>query len=203
MSGAKAWLETTGRPWRVLARRPVYENAWIRLEEFDTVAPTGAPALYGRVSFRNLAVGVLPIWPDGTVTLVGQHRFNFDAWSWEMPEGGVPLDEDPLEGAKRELREETGLAAAEWREVLRMHLSNSVTDEQAICFVAWDLQAGDAAPDETEALRLERRPFAEVLKAALSGAIQDSLTVATLLRTHHMAVTGDLPEALARAVLGR
>lgn len=203
MSAAKAWLNVEGRPWRVLARRPVYENPWVRVEEFDTVAPTGAPALYGRVSFRNAAVGVLPLWPDGTVTLVGQQRFIFDAWSWEMPEGGVPLDEDPLEGAKRELKEETGLRAAEWREVLRMQLSNSVTDEQAICFLAWDLESGEAAPDATEALRLERRPFAEVLDAALSGAVQDSLTVATLLRTHHMAVTGELPEALARAVLGR
>lgn len=203
MSAAKAWLNAEGRPWRVLARRPVYENPWIRVEECDTEAPTGAPALYGRVSFRNYAVGVLPLWDDGTITLVGQQRFIFDAWSWEMPEGGVPLHEDPLEGARRELREETGLSAGRWREVLRMQLSNSVTDEQAICFVAWDLQPGEAEPDETEALRVERVPFGEALDAALAGRLQDSLTVATLLRAHHMAVTGDLPEPLAAAVLGR
>ena len=202
MSGAKAWLEASGRPWRVLARRPVYRNPWIAVEEFDTLAPTGAPALYGKVAFQNLAVGVLPIWPDGTVTLVGQHRFTFDAWSWEMPEGGVPLANDPLEGARRELREETGLSAGEWREVLRMHLSNSVCDEQAICFLAWNLSEGEAAPDDTEALRIARVPFAEALEAALAGRLQDSLTVATLLRAHHMAVTGALPDELVRAMLG-
>lgn len=202
MSTAKAWLQATGRSWTVLARRPVYRNRWISVEEFDTLAPAGAAALYGKVSFQNLAVGVLPIWPDGTVTLVGQQRFTFDAWSWEMPEGGVPLGDDPLEGAKRELREETGLRAGEWREVLRMHLSNSVTDERAICFLAWDLDAGTAEPEDTEDLSVARAPFVEALEAAVAGRLQDSMTVATLLRAHHMAVTGALPDGLARAMLG-
>lgn len=202
MSAAKAWLATTGRPWTVLARRPVYRNRWIAVEEFDTLAPTGAPALYGKVTFQHLAVGVLPIWTDGAVTLVGQQRFTFDAWSWEMPEGGVPLDEDPLEGAKRELREETGLTAGAWIEVLRMNLSNSVSDERAICFLAWDLEPGAAEPEDTEDLSLARVAFTEALEAALAGALQDSMTVATLLRAHHMAVTGELPGDLARAMLG-
>jgi len=202
MSGAKAWLATRGTPWRVLARRPVYDNAWITVEEFDTLAPTGRPALYGKVGFKNLAVGVLPVWDDGTVVLVGQERFTFGEWSWEMPEGGVPLADDPLEGAKRELREETGLSAREWREVLTMQLSNSVSDERAICFLATGLSAGEAAPDETEALRIARVPFLEALAAATGEGVEDSLTVATLLRVHHMAVTGALPDALARALLG-
>ncbi len=186
----------------MLARRPVYENAWIAVEEFDTLAPTGRPALYGKVGFKNLAVGVLPIWPDGSVTLVGQERFTLSEWSWEMPEGGVPVGTDPLEGAMRELREETGLTAASWREALRMHVSNSVTDERGVCYLAWDLQAGEAQPDPTEVIRIARVPFGEALDAAAAGDIQDSLTLATLFRAHHMAVRGELPDDLARAMLG-
>ncbi len=202
MAAAKTWLQASGRPWRVLARRPIYDNPWIAVDEFDTLAPTGCPALYGRVAFKNLAVGVLPLHGDGTVTLVGQHRFTFDAWSWEMPEGGVPLDQDPLDGAKRELREETGLTASDWRRILTMHLSNSVSDERAVCYLATGLTDGEAAPDETEVLRIARVPFREALDAALGEGIEDSLTVATLLRAHHMAVAGELPAALARAMLG-
>lgn len=202
MAAAKAWLRASGPPWRVLARRPIYQNAWIAVDEFDTVAPTGKPALYGRVAFKNLAIGVLPVHDDGTVVLVGQHRFTFDAWSWEMPEGGVPLADDPLEGARRELREETGLTASDWRQVLTMHLSNSVSDERAVCYLATGLTAGEAAPDDTEALQIARVPFREALEAALGDGIEDSLTVATLLRAHHMAVEGELPAALARAMLG-
>lgn len=202
MAAAKAWLRASGPPWRVLARRPIYQNAWIAVDEFDTVAPTGKPALYGRVAFKNLAIGVLPVHDDGTVVLVGQHRFTFNAWSWEMPEGGVPLADDPLEGARRELREETGLTASDWRQVLTMHLSNSVSDERAVCYLASGLTAGEAAPDDTEALAIARVPFREALEAALGHGIEDSLTVATLLRAHHMAVEGELPAALARAMLG-
>ena len=153
--------------------------------------------------FKNLAVAVLPIHEDGTVTLVGQHRFPLGDYSWELPEGGSPLEEDPLDGAKRELAEETGLAAAEWREVMRTQLSNSVTDERMIGYLALGLSQATVAhaADETEAIVLARVPFREALDAAMAGHLPDMLTVAMLLRGHHMAVNGSLPGALARAML--
>lgn len=199
-----AWLAPHGRPWVRGEGRVVFENPWIRVTDHAAIAPTGRPATYGLVGFRNLAVAVMPIHEDGTITLVGQNRFPHADYSWEIPEGGAPLGEDPLAGAKRELAEETGLAAAEWREVLKVQLSNSVTDERMIGFIATGLTAipAPAETDETEDIALARAPFREVLDAAMSGYIEDMLTVAMLLRSYHMAREGALPGALARAMLG-
>lgn len=203
MADAPDWMRPHGRPWRSLESRLAYANPWITVEEHQAEAPTGAHALYGVVRFENLAIAVLPLHEDGTVTLVGQHRMPHADFSWEIPEGGAPRGEPPLEGARRELREEAGLEASEWREVLRAQLSNSVTDELAVGFIALGLSEVEAAPDETEHLALARIPFAEALNLALQGHMADMLTVAMLLRAHHMAVVGELPQALASAMLAR
>ena len=199
-----AWLRPHGTPWQPGTERVAFESAWITVTDQQATAPTGRPAQYGMVRFKNLAIAVLPIHDDGTVTLVGQHRFPLGDYSWELPEGGAPLDEDPLAGAKRELAEETGLAAAEWREVMRTQLSNSVTDERMIGYLALGLsEAKDAHhADDTEAIALVRVPFREALDAAVAGYLPDMLTVAMLLRGYHMAREGSLPGALARAMLG-
>jgi 8-oxo-dGDP phosphatase len=199
-----AWLRPHGMPWTSGDERVVFESGWLRVTDQTAIAPTGKPAPYGLVRFKNLAVAVLPIHEDGTVTLVGQHRFPLRDYSWELPEGGAPLDEDPLEGARRELAEETGLAAAEWREVLRVQLSNSVTDERMVGYLALGLSPtlGAHRADETEAIALARVPFREALDAAMAGYLPDMLTVAMLLRGYHMASEGSLPGELAHAMLG-
>lgn len=204
MTRKPAWLRPHGKPWARGASRAVYENAWIRVSHHEATAPTGRPAQYGLVSFKNLAIAVLPLHDDATVTLVGQNRFALADYSWELPEGGSPLGEDPLEGAKRELAEETGLIAAEWRRLLTVQLSNSVTDERAHGYLALGLSegAGGHEADDTEEIALARVPFAEALEAALAGHMEDVLTVAMLLRAYHMAREGALPDALARAMLG-
>lgn len=205
MSQKPGWLRPHGRPWtRGAEQRLVYENPWIRVSHHEPTAPTGRQAQYGLVHFKNLAIAVLPLHDDGTVTLVGQHRFPFADYSWELPEGGSPQGEDPLAGAKRELAEETGLEAREWRKVLQMQLSNSVTDERAVGYLALGLFEGDGghARDETEEISLARVPFREALDAALAGHMEDALTVAMLLRAYHMAREGALPDVLARLMLG-
>jgi 8-oxo-dGTP pyrophosphatase MutT (NUDIX family) len=195
------WMAPHGRPWRSLERREVYDNPWISLTEHIAEAPTGARTIYGVVSFKHLAIAVLPLHEDGSVTLVGQPRLAHGDYSWEIPEGGAPRDEPPLDGARRELREEAGLEASDWRELMRVQLSNSVTDEISVGFLAMGLTEVGAEPDPTESLRVARVPFSEALELALQGHMPDVLTVAMLLRAHHMAVTGELPDALASAML--
>ena len=187
--------------WQSRSHEVVFENPWIRIETHDATAPTGKPCVYGLVRFINRAIGILPMFDDGTVALVGQSRFAFGTFSWEMPEGGVPYGEDVLDGAKRELREETGMTAANWQEILRFDMSNSVTDEVAVLYLATGLTPGETQPDETENLVPARVPFSQLLKAVIMGQIGDGLTVASVLRVHHMAVTGELPPRLAAAVL--
>lgn len=204
MDDKPKWLRAHGTPWVRGPGKPIYVNPWIEVTEFAATAPTGNPATYGLVSFRNYAVAVLPLYDDGTTVLVGQNRFPAGDYSWEIPEGGGPLDHDPLESAKRELAEETGLEAAEWHEVMRAQLSNSVTDEQMFGYLAMGLSRARAGQemDDTEALETVRVPFREALEAAMAGDIKDMLTVAMLLKAYHMAREGLLAPALAAAMLG-
>ncbi len=101
--------------------------------------PTAAPGSTASSTSRALAAGVVVLDDEDRVLLVGQHRYALDAYSWEIPEGGVPAGETALDGARRELREETGVVAARWREIGRFHLSNSVTDEAGVLYLATDL----------------------------------------------------------------
>ncbi len=198
---APAWLRPHGQPWRVTGQAELHDNPWYRLVHYKAIAPTGRPADYYLQEYKNVAVGVLALHEDGTLWLVGQWRFPFHDYSWELPEGGAPMDEAPLDGAKRELREEAGLEAADWRLILTLQLSNSTSDEVAYGYLATDLSPAMAEPDETEALAVARVPFREALKAAVEGRIQDAITVAILLRAHHMAIEGEFRDSLSRAML--
>jgi 8-oxo-dGTP pyrophosphatase MutT (NUDIX family) len=204
MAGKPTWLRAHGTPWVRGAATPIFDNPWISVTRYAATAPTGNDATYGLVSYKNYAVAILPIFDDGTTILVGQHRFPLGDYSWEIPEGGGPLDQDPLDSAKRELAEETGLQAADWREILQAQLSNSVSDEVAFGYLATGLSTASAAhhADETEDLARVRIPFREALDAAVAGDLKDVLTVAMLLKAYHMAREGHLASALARAILG-
>ena len=204
MTSRPVWMTHNGKPWHRGEGRVVYDNPWIRLTEFQATAPTGRPAQYGLVSFKHLAMAVLPIHADGTVELVGQSRLPFSDYSWEIPEGGGALEDDPLDSAKRELFEETGLSASRWQEILRVQLSNSVTDQLAIGYLATELEQVTTEPegDGTEDIARVRVSFRELLGAVIDGHICDSLTVAMVLKAYHMAREDALPRDLAAAMLG-
>ena len=167
-------------PWTRHSRRVAYENAWTTVWHDEVTRPDGSPGIYGVVHFANLAAGVLAVDDDDHVPLVGQHRYTLDAYSWEIPEGGVPDGETALEGAKRELLEETGVEAAVWRELGRVHLSNSISDELAVLYLATGLRRGEANPDATEDLQVQWLPFDEVLAMTQDGRITDAMSVVAI-----------------------
>jgi len=169
-------------PWRRLARRVAYENPWITVWHDEVVRPDGGPGIYGVVHFPGLAAGVVVLDDEDRVLLVGQHRYTIDAYSWEIPEGGVAPGEDPLTGARRELLEETGLVATDWREICRFHLSNSVTDEAGFLYLATGLRQEDAAPEATEELELRWVSFAEALAMTCDGRITDAMAIMAIQR---------------------
>jgi len=170
-------------PWQRLDSRQLYDNPWIRVREDRVLAPSGRPGIYGLVQFKNRAIGIIPVDGDGNTWLVGQYRYALEAYSWEIPMGGSPLEEEPLTGAKRELKEETGLSASDWREIMRLHTSNSVTDEVGLVYLAQKLRQSEWEPGETEELRLWKLPLTDAVDMALRGEITDAISVAGLLKT--------------------
>ncbi len=174
-------LKSHINPWKTTSSRLVYDNPWIAVTENDVVKPDGNPGIYGVVHYKNKAIGVLPIDSEGNIFLVGQFRYALDRYSWEIPEGGCPEGEDPFEAAQRELREETGLVAMKWEELVRSHLSNSVSDEEAILYLATELEQKQANPEETEVLDYKHVPFTEALAMVRRGEIMDSVSVIAIM----------------------
>ncbi len=170
----------TKNPWLTLASRWIYENPWIRVREDKVINPAGNEGIYGLVKFRNRAVAIIPIDEQGYTWLVGQYRYATDNYSWEVPMGGYPIDQSAIDGAHKELAEETGLRAAKMTQLLQVELSNSVTDEVGSAFVAQQLSQGESDWDDTEQLQIRRLPFDEALAMSLDGRISDLLSVATL-----------------------
>jgi 8-oxo-dGTP pyrophosphatase MutT (NUDIX family) len=169
-------------PWTTLSVREVYENKWIKVDEHQVINPSGGKGIYGKVHFKNKAIGVVAVDDQDNTWLVGQWRYPLDEWSWEIPEGGGSPGVDPLESAKRELKEETGLTAAHWKMIQRTHLSNSVSDEEGFIFLAEGLTEGISELEETEAdMKTWKLPLREALQMVIDGKITDSLSVMGLL----------------------
>jgi ADP-ribose pyrophosphatase len=187
-------LDESVNPWSTLKSREVYDNAWIRVVDHQVLNPRGNPGIYGTVHFKNLAIGVVPLDRQGCTFLVGQYRYPLGRYSWEIPEGGGAKDIDPLVSAQRELSEETGLTAGRWQTLLEMDLSNSATDEHAICYLAWDLKQGEPHPEEAELLTIRRLPFVMAFGMVERGEITDAMSVAAIQKVQLLALTRRLPE---------
>jgi len=132
-------------PWQTLSVEQVYDNPWIEVTHRKVRTPAQTDGIYGKVHFKNIAIGIVPRDADYNTWLVGQYRYTLDQYTWEIPEGGCPLGTSPLATAKRELQEETGLQAKKWTKLLELHTSNSVTDETGVAYVAQKLTFGEAA----------------------------------------------------------
>ncbi len=170
--------------WKKLSSRSVFENDWMEVLEDHVINPGGGENHYGHVHFKNRAVAIIALDDDDNTWLVGQQRYTLDEYSWELPMGGAPLDEAPLEAAKRELREETGISADHWDEVMRLHTSNSITDEVGLVYVATGLAMGETDTEETEDLELRKLPLQTAVQMVLDGEITDAISAAALLRLY-------------------
>ncbi len=168
--------------WKTLASKIVYDNPWITVREDHVINPGGGENHYGHVHFKNKAIGIVPLDEERNTWIVGQDRYTLGAYSWEVPMGGAASDETPLAAAKRELKEETGLTAQKWTEVMHLHTSNSITDEEGFVFVAEELSLGEPEFGETEKLEIQKLPLSDALKMVNRGEITDAISVAALLK---------------------
>lgn len=178
-------------PWKTLTHKQVYDNPWIRVHEDDVINPSGGEGIYGVVHFKNLAIGIVPVDAQHNTWLVGQYRYALNEYSWEIPMGGSPLEDDPMQGAIRELREETGITANSWQPIMKVHTSNSVTDETGYIYLATDLEIGATEHEDTEQLIIKRLPLTEAFEMVCNNVITDCMSAAALLRLQTGLHTGE------------
>jgi len=179
-------------PWTLIDSHTIYENPWIELIHHNVLNPSGGKGIYGKVHFKNKAIGVIAIDKEQNTYLVGQYRFPINQYSWELPEGGCPIGSDSLEAAKRELLEETGLVASKWLRLGDGYLSNSVSDEYAEYYLATELEQHEAEPEDTEQLVVKKLPLKEVFTMVKEGKITDALSMIPLLRLELMLLKGEI-----------
>lgn len=184
-------IDENHNPWTTLSADLKYENPWISVTEHAVVNPSGGSGIYGTVHFKNLAIGILA-FDAGKIWLVGQYRYPLKQYSWEIPEGGGKLGVSPLESAQRELKEEVGALAACWEEIRRSHLSNSVSDELAIIFLATDLRYENAEPEETEELQRKQVDLNEAVRMIKVGEITDSISIIAIQWLQIQQLSGQL-----------
>ena len=173
-------------PWQIISEKNVYDNKWINVTEYDVINPNGGKGIYGKIHFKNIAICIVVLDDELNTYLVGQYRFAINEYSWEIPEGGGALNADPLDSAKRELLEETGLVAKEWTPILKFYLSNSVSDEYAIIYLARQLEQQTAMPEETEQLIIKKIRFEEAWKMVEDGLVTDAMSVAAIQKVNWM-----------------
>lgn len=171
----------TSNPWKTLSSKPIYNNPWISVREEQVINPSGGEGIYGVVSMKNMAIGIVPIDADGFTYLVGQYRYTLNEYTWEIPEGGCPLGTDPLDTAKRELKEETGFSATKWTTLSKIHTSNSVTDEAGYLYMAEELTIGESMPEETEQISVRKVHLKEAIDMVMRSEITDSMSSVALL----------------------
>jgi ADP-ribose pyrophosphatase len=179
-------------PWITLTTEHIYDSPWIGLTKHDVLNPNGNPGTYSVVHFKNIAIGILPLDKDRYTYIVGQYRYPLNLYSWEIPEGGGKLDVPPLDSAKRELHEETGITAAKWTKIQEMHLSNSATNEFCIIYLAEDLSFGESEPEDDEKLEVRKVHFDELYQMVTDGLVTDSVTVAAVLKAKLLMLEGKL-----------
>lgn len=169
-------------PWITKEIKKIYQNPWIKLEEHKVINPAGKEGIYGKVHFENLAMGIIPVDTDLNTWLIGQYRYPLHEYSWEIPMGGGLIGIDMLQSAQRELKEETGLIASKWTKIMKIHTSNSVTDEVGWVYLAEDLEQQETEFEETEVLQIKKLPFRQALEMVMQGDITDGISIAGLLK---------------------
>lgn len=179
-------------PWKTLDKTEVYDNPWIKVTHREVLNPAGGAGIYGVVHFKNLAIGIVPLDEDYNTWLVGQYRYTMEEYTWEIPEGGGPLGNDPLESAKRELQEETGIIAEKWQKIGDLATSNSVTDERGVVYIAQGLTFGEANPEDTEELQVKKVPLDEAVEMVMRGEITCSLAMIGLLKAKILRDRGEI-----------
>ena len=167
---------------KTIARSTAFQGCLLRLDVDTVQLPDGntAPREYIR---HPGGVGVVALTEDKEVLLVRQYRYPYAEILTEIPAGKRDPGEEPLVTGMRELEEETGYRAATYTPLGTMYPTPGCCDEVVYLYLATDLTAADAHPDQDEFLEVERCPLDEMVARVLAGEITDAKTQIAILKT--------------------
>lgn len=177
--------------WTKLGSKTVYENPWIRVVQDDVIRPDGGSGIYGVVHTKS-GIGVVVVDEFDRAYLVAQYRYATSTYSLEIPKGAFNRfdgDETPLEAAKRELSEETGVTASKWEELATVHTLMGYSDDKVYLFMATQLSYGKSTLDEDEFLSVVTVPIQSIQDILRTGMtigdttyhMTDATSIAALL----------------------
>lgn len=169
----------------------IYDGRILHVIRDDVTLPNGKETT--RELIRHVgAVGIVPLTEDGYVYVERQFRYPIGQVITEIPAGKLDsLSEDRLEAAKRELREETGLTAANWRELGVYYPACAYTDEKITLYLVTGLQSGKQELDPDEFLHVTKRPLEALVEEVMAGEITDGKTQVAILKTARLMKESD------------
>lgn len=173
-------MTTDSHPITTLDSRRAWECPWYAVRQDRILLPNGAEGVYNVVEMHD-AVWVVPVTTDGQIVLLWHYRYPLKAWGWEVPSGRVDDGQTPDETARRELEEEAGGMAADWRFLMRVPTMKGIGDEYAHLYLAADVTLGATRHEAAEVITVHRFPIARVMAMARAGQISDAISTLALL----------------------
>jgi 8-oxo-dGTP pyrophosphatase MutT (NUDIX family) len=168
-------------PYEFLSRREVYGNPWLELHEDRVMHPDGREGYFGVVRMQPGST-VLALSEGGDAYLVREYKYAVERESLELISGGLETEETPLEAAKRELKEETGLEAVEWIDLGVVDPFTTLINSPNYLFLALGVEEGEAARDGSEVLEVFKVPFSEVVQMVMRSEITHGASCVLILK---------------------
>jgi len=170
----------TDHPITPLHSRRAWECRWYGVRQDRIRLPDGSEGEYNVVELPD-AVWVVPVTAEGEIVLLHHYRYPLGAWGWELPSGSIAPGTTPLETAGRELLEEAGGTATDWRFLMKASTMKGIGTEYAYLYLATGVTLGATHHEPAEVLTVHTLPVEQVLTMARAGAIQDAISVLVLL----------------------
>lgn len=168
--------------WQTKSSKIVHENPWYRIRQDKVIRPNGEPGEFNVIEDAD-AVFIIPVTDDGKILFVHLYRYPTQMDSWEIPAGGIDAGEQPLQAAKRELIEETGMTADEWQDLGKIQINNSKNTAIGTVFVCRGLQHGQKHDQAEEGITKTLAFMRDEIKQMIANdEITDASTLAPLMK---------------------